>query len=432
VAVGKAGRWTPRAWALLGWWRARDALVRDADLAALFTLLAFVPTLSAVGARIGDLSGHQAGWVCDVLAVAQTLPLALRSRWPALCLSVVGTAFAVSQALGCPATFASLGLYLALYSAGAHQRRARGATAAAAAAGYLLLALVLRHRGSPDRVGDYLAFSLGLAVFGLAGGIMRRRRVAEAERRRLAAEAATAAERARIARELHDVVTHHVTAMVVQTDAAQYMLTSAPDRAGESLTAVSATGRRALTELRHLLDVLEATGDSAAASAADRTPTLGKLGDLVEQARRSGQPVDFAEEDEREGTPEGERPGYRVDAELAAYRVVQEALTNAMKYAPGGPTAVRVRHGAERLEIEVVSERRDEPGTPTPAPPPPPAGSGGRGLRGLRARLRMLDGELSAGPRPEGGFAVRAVIPTGSGERRDARDTQDDERQEQV
>ncbi|WP_233221318.1 sensor histidine kinase [Streptomyces carminius] len=208
-------------------------------------------------------------------------------------------------------------------------------------------------------------------------------------------------ERARIARELHDVVTHHVTAMVVQADAAQFLLTSAPERAGEGLTAVSDTGRRALTELRYLLGVLEATGESASAdpARAGRAPTLGRVGDLVEQARRSGQPVGFSEQ--------GERRPRSVDVELAAYRVVQEALTNAMKYAAGKPARVLLRHGAEHIEIEVTTDGPvAAPVTRKPGP------AGGRGLAGLRARVRMLDGELEAGPRPEGGFEVRATIPS--------------------
>ncbi|MEZ0158642.1 sensor histidine kinase, partial [Streptomyces griseorubens] len=241
------------------------------------------------------------------------------------------------------------------------------------------------------------------AAVRLAGSSMRRRRAEEAERRRLEAEAASAAERARIARELHDVVTHHVTAMVVQADAAQFLLTSAPDRAGEGMAAVSDTGRRALTELRYLLGVLEATGEAASAdlerTSGDRAPALGRVGDLVEQARRSGQPVEFAEH--------GERRQHGVDVELVAYRVVQEALTNALKYATGEPTRVVLRHGGETLGIKVTTDGPAD----VPAPRKPDL-TGGRGLAGLRARVRLLDGELEAGPRPEGGFEVRATIPS--------------------
>ncbi|MFE6410782.1 sensor histidine kinase [Streptomyces sp. NPDC057837] len=384
----------------LDWWEERDALLKDGVLAAVLALLAFVPTLSNIGAQIGDLPERPASALSVGLTLAQTLPLAARRRWPAGCLAVAAGAFATYQALGFATTFGSLGLYLALYSAGAHQVRFRRGLAGVISAGYAVLALVLDRLGSPLGLADHLAFYLTLTVFWLVGSTVRTRRTQEAQRRRLTAELATAAERARIASELHDVVTHHVTAMVVQADAAQFLLTSAPDKASEGLTAVSDTGRRALTELRYLLGVLEATGESASA---DRAPTLGRLGDLVEQARRSGQPVEFSEL--------GERRAQSVDVELAAYRVVQEALTNAMKYAAGQSTHVLIRHGEEHIEIKVTT---DSPATARVAAPAVREAdlAGGRGLVGLRARVRMVNGELEAGPRPEGGFEVHARIPS--------------------
>ncbi|GAB1822872.1 sensor histidine kinase [Herbidospora sp. RD11066] len=366
---------------------------RDALLAAILTLLAFVPTVSGIGAELGDLPERPPEILGVAVTLAMTLPLAVRTRWPATCLAIVATAFALHQTLAYPPTFATVGIYLALYAAGAHQIRGRRTTQITAIAAYAALAITLYVLGSPQQIPDYLAFFLALAAAWVTGAAVRRRRADEAERRRLSAEIAVTAERNRIARELHDVVTHHVTAMVVQADAAQYLLTGAPDRAGESLTAISGTGRRALTELRALLGVLEATGESAA----ERTPALGKVSDLVEQARLSGQPIEWTEE--------GSAPPQSVDVELAVYRVVQESLTNALKYATGHPTSVLVRHGATHIEIEVTTE-----GPPTTSA----VGSGGRGLSGLRERVRMLNGELIAGARPEGGFSVRAQIPSRS------------------
>lgn len=360
-------------------------------LAVVLLVLAFVPPLSAVAAMIGDLPQRRLDVLGVVVILAQCMPLAVRSRWPAACLAVVGSGFAVYQVLSYPATFGSIGLYVALYSVGAHQRRLRRVVAAVAVAGYGVLAVVLHSLGSPNQVRDFVLFFLVLVVIWVVGSGVRRWRGEEAERRRLGAEMATAAERARIARELHDVVTHHVTAMVVQADAAQFLLGSAPDRAGEGLTAISDTGRRALTELRSLLGVLEATGE---APVADRAPTLGRVADLVDRARLAGQPVELVEE--------GEQRPRTVDVDLAAYRVVQEALTNALKYATGRPTAVRVRHGREGVEIEVIT---GGPATTAPGP------SGGRGLDGLAERVRLLGGELAAGPRSDGGFGVRALIP---------------------
>ncbi|MET8099760.1 histidine kinase [Streptomyces sp. NPDC005236] len=381
------------------WLTERQQPFKGGVLALVLTALAFVPTLSQIGAQIGDLSDRPSSPLTVGLTLAQTLPLAVRTRRPAACLAVVGGAFAVHQALGGPATFGSVGLYAALYSAGAHQVSFRRALAAVAGAGYAVLAVVLHRLGSPERIPDYLAFFLVLAGVWLVGGGVRRWRAEESERRRLAAEVAAADERARIARELHDVVTHHVTAMVVQADAAQFLLTSAPERAGDGLTAVSDTGRRALTELRYLLGVLEATGQSASV---DRAPTPGRVGDLVAQARMSGQPVEFTER--------GEWRAQGVDVELAVYRVVQEGLTNAMKHAAGQRTQVLVQYGDEHIEIEVATEGS----APSSAAVPAARGAGragGRGLTGLRERVRMLDGELVAGPRPDGGFRVRAVIP---------------------
>ncbi|MFI5666420.1 sensor histidine kinase [Streptomyces sp. NPDC051704] len=406
--MSRQAHWSsPRLQAPLDRWRERGASFQDGLVAVVLALLAFTPTLSNIGAQIGDLPQRPVDALGIGLTLAQTLPLAARRRWPAATLAVVAGAFAAHQALGFATTFGSLGLYGALYSAGACEVRFRRHLAAAASAGYVALALVLHRLGSPQGIADYAAFYLTLAAIWLVGSSVRMRRAQEAEQRRLAAEVATATERARIARELHDVVTHHVTAMVVQADAAQFLISSAPEKAGEGLLAVSDTGRRALTELRHLLGVLEATGEDADPARADRAPALGRVADLIEQARRSGQPVEFSEQGEQ-----GERQPQPVDVELTAYRVVQEALTNAMKYAAGQSTRVSVRHGGEHLEITVVTGAS---GSPPPAGPPVlqvPGSRGGRGLAGLRTRVRMLDGELEAGPRPEGGFEVRATIPT--------------------
>ncbi|MFJ9342318.1 sensor histidine kinase [Streptomyces sp. NPDC101733] len=372
----------------------------------LVTLL--IPALSHIGAQIGDLPPRPAGVLGIGLILAQALPLTLRRRNPALCLILVACAFTAHQMLGFATTFASLGLYLALFSAGAHQATGRRGLASGMSAGYLVMAVALKGIGSPQNAAAFATFYLFLAAFWIVGSTMRARRVQEAHRHRLAGELATTAERARIARELHDVVTHHVTAMVIQADAAQFVLTSAPDKAAEGLTAVSGTGRQALTELRYLLGVLEATGDGASGHAEQdrRAPALGRIQDLVEQARRSGQHVEFDEQ----GTPREQS----VDVELAAYRVVQEALTNALKHAPGSPTAVTVAHGEEHLEVTVTTAATSlTPAThPVATPVPVPGPAGGRGLAGLHARVEMVDGRLHAGAMPGAGFEVHATIPS--------------------
>ncbi|HYQ67024.1 sensor histidine kinase [Actinophytocola sp.] len=372
--------------------------IKDTALALVVTVFAFVPTVSHIGPEIGDLPARPAGAAAGLaLTLALCVPLALRSWLPEACVLLIGTAFAIDQVLGYPDTFSKVGFLLSLYAAGAHLERFRRGIAVVMTAGYAVLAVVLHDLGSPQDFLDFLAFYLIMAVIWLSGSGVRRWRAQSTERTRLAAEVAASAERARIARDLHDVVTHHVTAMVVQADAAQYLLDSAPARAGEGLSAISETGRRALAELRALLGVLGTTG---AATTADRTPTIGRVGDLVEQARMSGQPVEWTEQ--------GVGRARSVEVELAAYRVVQETLTNAMKYATGRPTTVQVRHGEEHLEIEVTTAGG------AAASPSSMSLSGGRGLTGLRERVRMLEGEMEAASRPDGGFRVWALIPSGS------------------
>lgn len=390
----------PRAWvaeglrALREWRHSHDAVVWDRWLAAVFTGLAFLPALSATSPQIGDLPRRPADGLALVLMLMQTLPLAVRGRWPAACLAVVGLSFSVYESLGYPPRFGSVALYLALYSAGAHQERYRRGLAMAASAAYVVFSAVVTAAGSPDRFADFLIFYLALAAFWVLGDFVRQRRAEEAGRRRGAAAAATAAERARIARELHDVVTHHVTAMIVQADAGLF-LTESPDRVVTALTTIGEAGRRSLAELRHMLDVLEPADEPAG----QLTPVMGTVRDLVEQARTGGQPVELVEDCDQSALPVG--------VGLAVYRVVQESLTNAVKYGTGQATTVRVGHRGSHVEVEVINDA---------APVPLPAGakrdlSGGRGLSGLRERVAMLGGELTAGEQGDGRFRVRAVIP---------------------
>ncbi|WP_243718140.1 histidine kinase [Actinomadura sp. 7K534] len=388
--------------ALWSWWKSRSAATRDGEFAVVFALLSFAAPLSQVAPQFGDLPTNPASATSVLLTLGMTLPMAVRTRWPGVCLALAGTSFAVYACLGGPPSFGSLGLYIALYSVGAHQNRLRPVVVAVATTGYLVFAVALHELGSPAGLTDYLLFYIVLAVaFGL-GAMVRGRKAREAERRYLYAQAAIAAERSRLARELHDVVTHHVTAMVVQSGAAQY-LTESPESVTEALGAINGTGRRALAELRFLLGVLEATGESASS---DLTPMPGRVPDLVEQVREGGQPIELIKD--------GEQQDMAIGARLTAYRVVQESLTNAVKYAAGRDTLVRLAHTPEWTDVEVTTA-----GTSGGAPASSvlrdggPDISGGRGLAGLRERVEMLGGEFTAGPDPDGGFRVRARIPTG-------------------
>jgi signal transduction histidine kinase len=318
-----------------------------------------------------------------------------------VCLALVAGGFALDQLRGYH-TAAATALPLVLISAGSHLERGRRTAVALLTLAYVPLALALaRLGGDGETPEEFATFLLLLAAAWAAGAWLRASRLAEAERREHIAAETRSAERTRIARELHDVVTHHVTAMVVQAEAARY-LTSAPDRLEDSLAAVGDTGRQALADLRHLLDLLNpdaGTGTTTGPEAREepRTPAVGRVLTLVEQTRRAGQPVDFTEQ----GVP----PASTGSADLVAYRVVQEALTNALKYAHGSRTSVRVRHGEGEITVEVDT---DGGGAPSAV-----ATGAGRGLAGLRARVDVLGGEFSAGGGPDGGFSVRARIPAG-------------------
>lgn len=400
---------TGRAETARDWWRGYDPVVWDRWLAVVFFGLAFVPALSSASAELGDRHGRLPEALAVVLILGQTVPLAARSRRPGLCLAVIGVSFAAYEALGYPAQFGDVTIYIALYSAGAHLLRFRRGAALAASAGYVALTAVVLGLGSPDALVSFGIFYLILAGCWMLGAFVRQRRLEEDVRRRLAAVTATAAERARIARELHDVVTHHVTAIVVQAGAAQYAA-EAPEPVVGALTSIGDTGRAALAELRQLLDVLNSGADSdpdAEASDAEASdtaiPGAGAVRDLVERTRTGGQPIDLIEDGDQRALPAA--------VGLAVYRVVQEGLTNAVKYAAGQPTVVQVGRRDGRVEVEIANEA-----SPVPLSADARRGlAGGRGLAGLRDRVGALGGELTAGPQPDGRFLVRAVIPAAGG-----------------
>jgi signal transduction histidine kinase len=223
-------------------------------------------------------------------------------------------------------------------------------------------------------------------------------RAARAEAERDAqARIATAAERARIARELHDVIAHNVSVMVVQADGASYALGTDPDRAREALAAISATGRQALAEMRRLLGVLRREEDDGGSERAPQ-PGIGELGELLDQARGAGLPVSFTVEGEPRPLPGG--------VALAAYRIVQESLTNTRKHAgPVASASVRLRYSPEAVVLTISDDGWGGlGGAALPGPT-------GHGLTGIRERVALYGGTVTAGPRPGGGFEVVATLP---------------------
>ncbi|MEU4801584.1 sensor histidine kinase [Actinosynnema sp. NPDC023587] len=222
----------------------------------------------------------------------------------------------------------------------------------------------------------------------------KRLRMLETERDQQA-RIAVGEERSRIARELHDVVAHAVSVMVVQADGAGYAIKSNPELAQAAMGTIADTGRQALTELRRLLGVLRSEGQSGTQWAPQ--PGAGDLAELTESLRTSGLPVRLETAGDLALLPTG--------LGLGIYRIVQEALTNTLKHAGAGATAVvRVAHEGERVELEVSD---DGFGTPHDIV----AVAGGNGLIGMRERAGVLGGTLEAGPNPGGGWRVRAVLP---------------------
>ncbi|MEV7087921.1 histidine kinase [Streptomyces sp. NPDC093085] len=388
------------------WWRRLDVTVRDLPLGLLLLVGSLIPAFQSHGTQVGGLPARPYDALAVVALALECFPLAVRRRMPALCLALTSVGFAVDQLRGYH-SLAGTGFSIAVLSTGAHLERRRWLTAALFSVAYAALAVALYRLGTttPGATGetpDELAtFFLALALVWGAGAWLRSIRFAEAERRRRIAEDSRAAERTLIARELHDVVTHHVTAMVVQAEAARY-LTAAPERLGQSLGAITDTGRRAITDLRHLLDVLNPDHGVDGG-----VPSVDRILALVEDVRRAGQPVEFREEGARAGGGGGGRAGF------VAYRVVQEALTNALKYAHGHRTSVLVRHGEREISVE-VSTNAPGAGGSSGAGPGGGVGGSGRGLAGLRERVDGLGGEFSAGPVAGGGFVVRARIPAES------------------
>lgn len=332
--------------------------------------------------------------IMAVIGILSALPLIWRRRFP---LSVLAVILAITVA-SMPVMNGRLTFYhlvIACVTAVLYGRHLVATVALLPLAGVLVA--VRSEDGWPIIPDRYAPLMVLVPFVVTAIGVRDWRDRTTAERERLARlehareeelRAAVADERARIARELHDIVTHGVSVMVIQSGAARRVMDADTDRAREALLAVESTGRDVLGELRHVVGLLGASAELAP------QPGLGELDGLVGRIRDAGLPVTLRLEGAG-GVPPGPA--------LAAYRVVQEALTNTLRYAVGGSAAVTVVRAPERLDVEVI----DTGGAQVD-------GGGGRGLLGLRERLALYDGELTAGPRIGGGWRVAATIPIGA------------------
>jgi signal transduction histidine kinase len=337
-------------------------------------------------------AAHLGEWAGGVpLAVLQVAPLLVRRSYPRSVLAAVTAGFILQAIAYSP--FPPIAQFVAVYTVAANLPRYEGLVAAAvatAAATIALLGLGDYNRAASDLVPLIGAWVLGdnlgtrrAYTSALEERAERLEREQEAERARAVAE-----EQARIARELHDVIAHSVSVMVVQAAAANDVFDSRPERAREALGAIETTGRSALAELRRLLGTVRS-------DEADFTPRAGldQLDELVAQVRTAGLAVAVSVEGAPRALPAG--------VDLSAYRVVQEALTNTLKHANATRADVSLRYRDDELSVEV---RDDGEG----------AGNGdghGRGLIGMRERVTAYGGTLETGPKNTGGFAVSARFP---------------------
>ena len=377
---------------------------------------------SWLGQVAGFFSGDtpSLGWAL-LYSAAVTLPLALRRRHPEIVLIVVSIAFFAAGTFRIPDLYVGqVALFVAMYTVGAwvdDRRRATIVRVAVVVAMFVwLLVTMFQAATAPSDDGPstegafspmaaYMVIQFFVNVFYFGGAYYLgdraystalartslEERTAELEREReLTAAQAVALDRVRIARELHDVVAHHVSAMGVQAGAARMVLERDPEAARTALGGVEASARSALDELRQLLETLR-TPDAATAPAAS-TVRLSAIADLVDHANANGLPTTF--------TVVGEPTEPSEVVQVNLYRIAQEALTNARRHAGPDATAdVRLRYDRDAVELEIANTGRVRADRP------------GLGLVGMRERAAASGGTIEAGPRPRGGFLVRARIP---------------------
>jgi signal transduction histidine kinase len=385
-------------------WLRADPVHGDGVLALVLV------TLGLIGLVVTkpDPDFREPDWIAAVLVLVQGGAMVWRRRHP---LAALGIAFAASIGIWVAdyqELASSLALVIGMYSVAAWAPR-RAARIAGVLAGVALLIVLL----SGMFFGDVEQLTLDVfvgnfVIFGTAYVLgenvrNRRERLVELEERAIAAETAreqearraVAAERTRIARELHDVVAHSVSVMVVQAGAARRVLGRDPEAATESLCSIEEIGRQSLTEMRRLLGVLRREDDQSFGRAPQ--PSVAGVDALVASTREAGLDVELVVEGEPRPLPPG--------VDLSAYRIVQEALTNTLKHAGPAKARVRIRYGDGDLQLEVTDDGRGVLRTD---------GTGGHGLVGMRERVSLYGGELTTGNRPGGGYVVRARLPLAS------------------
>jgi len=368
-----------------------DPLVADSAVAAVLALVALLEVRSG---------GAGSPTLRTVVAFVMTLPLAFRRRFPlGVLLLVMGAALA--QSVADPdadvAGVLIVAIIVASYSVAAHSGRRAAVVGGAAGLAALCGSVHLQGGG----IGNYIFAAAIFAGAWLAGFVLRGRRLqSEALQRRTVAleqdqearaRAAVDAERARIARDLHDAVAHSVSVIVVQAGAERLALPPEATSTRDVLRSIEETGRQALVEMRRLVEMLRQDDEELALAP---QPSLAHLELLVQQVREAGLPVELSIEGEPRTLPPG--------VDLSAYRIVQEALTNALKHAGPARAHVTLRYAPDELELEIADDGAGSSSR---------AHGGGHGLVGMRERVAVFGGVLEADRRIEGGYRLRATLP---------------------
>ena len=394
--TGRTGR-TGRPGRRGGSDRLRARAVPDAiDVAIAVACFAVftVPALTGLASPIGSPA------VVAGFGLAAAAPLIFRRKWPVAVVAAVAGCYLAATIAGVRFTpfvsNAGPNLAIAIFTVADRRSRRTSLAVAAAVAIATWAILPLGVHLYPGQGQDAVAALAAIPAW-LAGDAVRARRGyqhrLEVQARREAAEhdlRVRAEERLRLSREVHDVLSHSLSMIAVRSGVARLVLDEQPEEARVALSAIETASRSALDDLRQLLRQIR----EPAAGREPATPGLGDLPGLVERVRHSGLDVSY----QSAGRP----AAYGTTIELSAYRIVQEALTNVVKHAQATTASVRVAHGESGLTITVTDDGTGQPASPGPA---------GLGVAGMRERAAMLGGELSAGARPEGGFAVVARLP---------------------
>lgn len=390
---------------LVAWVRSWPAIVQDGSVAVIVMAMHFVLLWSTdVDALIGTYGLERVDALGYLLLVLQGLPILTRRRYPLASFAVTGVAIVALAVIGYAAPPNNVGLIVTIYSVVVYRSLRAGVFAVVVA----ILGAQVVYEVYPvgvsvaERSVDLLIFGIALAM---GDGTRNRMAVAAEQQARLdalareqdrLAEEAVRDERARIARELHDLVAHSMSVVAVQAGVGHHLIDQRPEQAKEALATIERTSREALTEMRRMLGVLRSDGEHHGPELAPQ-PGLAGLDALCDQVRDAGVDLEVEVRGHVRPLPSG--------VDLSAYRIVQEALTNVIKHAGPARAHVLIEYGPDRLELRVEDDGR---GLSAIEPD-----HRGYGILGMRERAVVVGGELRTGPRPGGGYKVTAVLPYG-------------------